>query len=214
MIALGYGAFLRDFLRHGDSSLGDDITKIYVDEKFKKSSHWEGYELITDLSSFSEEEFICGLSDPFHNFRLYSLALSHGLKLTNKYYVAKLGNEKQSKDSEIGAGTIIGPHCAVYAESKIGKCCQILNHTIVSHNVTIGDFNTLLGAYTLIGGYTNIGNNNIIGAGSKIKNNLIIGSNCSISIGTIVMKNIPDNKIVYTNSTKTLNKINKSYESI
>lgn len=207
MIVLGYGAFLRDFLGYGKTTLNKEINKIYIEKKYKTCNYWNGYEIITDLKEYEEEEFICGLTNPIDNIRLSSYAMSCGLKLTKKYYIAKLGNKEISKDIQIGNGTLIGCYNSIYSNTIIGSSCQIVNHTLISHDIIMGNYNMIMGGFSTIGGYTKIGESNFFGQSCHIKNNLQIGSMCTIGIGSVLIKDMKDNTLCIGNPAKIINKI-------
>jgi len=212
MIALGYGAFLREFLKYSKTDLYKRIKKIYVDKEFKTSETWEGIPIVDSLENLEGEEYICCLTDPNSNYRMSKLADSKNLTLTKKYFIAKLGNKEISKNIEIGCGTIIGPNTAIYSNTKIGDSCQIVSHSLVSHDVEIGNFNMIMGGFSIIGGYNKIGNMNFFGQGAYTKDRIHIGDNCIVSMGAVVFKDIPSNHIAIGNPSKIIKKAENEYK--
>lgn len=87
--------------------------------------------------------------------------------------------------TEIGDNTMIDYNCQVGHNCKIGKACIIAAGTIISGSTTIGD-------------------NVTIGAGVTIRNGLTIGNNVSIGMGSVVIKDIPDNCVVVGNPARII----------
>ena len=76
----------------------------------------------------------------------------------------------------------------------IGENCKISHYVHVGHNCCIGK-NTLVAGHTNIGS-TEIGENCYIHPGCTIQSSLKIGKNVVITIGSVVTKDIEDNKRV------------------
>lgn len=105
-------------------------------------------------------------------------------------------------------GVQIGNNVLVKYNSMIGKgtfgYTQIGDNTMIDygcqigHNCIIGK-SCIIAAGTIIGGSTYVGDNTVIGIGAKIRNGLHIGKNVSIGMGSVVIKDIPDNTVVVGN---------------
>ena len=99
-----------------------------------------------------------------------------------------------SKD--IGNGVIIYPGVIIMNDCKIGKFTLLNSGVTLGHDVIIGDFcNINPGAN--FAGRIRIGDNVFIGIGASIKENIIIGNNVVIGAGSVVLKDVPDNTMVY-----------------
>ena len=63
---------------------------------------------------------------------------------------------------EIGEGNILLENCLVYPYAKIGRGNLMWDHVLISHDCTVGDFNTF-SSYADLCGYVSIGNNGYFG---------------------------------------------------
>jgi len=82
--------------------------------------------------------------------------------------------------------------------TEIGEYTKIDNLIHVAHNVKIGK-RCLIAACTMIGGSTNIGNDVWIGPSSSISSEITIGDRASITIGSVVTKDVGKGKRVTGN---------------
>jgi len=78
----------------------------------------------------------------------------------------------------IGQGSKIGNLCYVGHGAIIGKHCLILNHSS-------------------LGGYCQIGDHSQVSLGACIRNTIQIGKNTLVGMGSVVTKNVSDNKTVF-----------------
>ena len=100
----------------------------------------------------------------------------------------------------IGANSIISR--GTFHTTFIGDECMLNAGTAVGHNCRIGRKTMLLGRCT-IAGNTRIGENcQVISA--CIKNRITIGNNVKVNIGSVVIKNIEDNKTVTGNPARII----------
>ena len=99
-----------------------------------------------------------------------------------------------SKD--IGNGVIIYPGVIIMNDCKIGKFTLLNSGVTLGHDVIIGDFCNINPGANLAGRII-IGDNVFIGIGASIKENITIGNNVVIGAGSVVLKDVPDNTMVY-----------------
>ena len=64
--------------------------------------------------------------------------------------------------NDIGEGNILLENCLVYPYAKIGNGNLMWDHVLISHDCTVGDFNTF-SSYADLCGYVKIGNNGYFG---------------------------------------------------
>jgi len=97
---------------------------------------------------------------------------------------------------KIGYGNIINAHTIICSNSIINDFCVLTYSNIIAHGVFIDSF-TLFGSRTSILNLAKIGRNVFIGANVLVAENISIANNASIIMGSVVLSNVPKNKIAY-----------------
>jgi len=171
-----------------------------------------------DLVYFVDDKYIeegaIGLSK--FNFNVYKLMVAIGdsnlrrtivntLPLSTKYFSFVHSSTILLNKSKIliGDGTFIGANCILTNNINIGNHC-ILNRSVnIGHDVTIGDFVSLMPG-VIISGNVNIGNNVYIGSGTILNENISIASNVIIGSNSTVLNNIESNGVYAGNPIKLI----------
>lgn len=129
------------------------------------------------------------------------------------YTVIGSNGEIRGKDQKefkgtvsIGDNNIISEHVTIqrpfeFATTYIGSNNIIMAHAHIGHDVKILD-NCEICTGVIVGGYTVIENNVKIKLGCTLRNRLRIGSNALIGLGSVVVKNVEKDSVVYGNPAK------------
>ena len=99
---------------------------------------------------------------------------------------------------EVGEGSVIFHKSVIQRQVSIGKHVIINTAASVDHDCIIQDYAHIAPNATLCGGII-IGTGTLIGAGSVIKPGIRIGDWCTIAIGAVIHKDIPDYTVVVGN---------------
>lgn len=97
---------------------------------------------------------------------------------------------------EIGSCSCID--LGALSETKIGYGSKIDNLVHIGHNVRVGK-NVFIAAQSSIGGSSKIGDNVEIWMGVKVKDGSRIANRCQIGLGSIIIKDVEENKRVFGN---------------
>jgi sugar O-acyltransferase (sialic acid O-acetyltransferase NeuD family) len=103
----------------------------------------------------------------------------------------------------IGIGNYVGSYCKLGEDSKIGNFNFINECSIIAHDTYIGDFNHLAPNVSM-GGFSEIGHNNLIGTGGIILPKIKIGNENVIGAGGVIIKNIENNGTYVGNPVKKI----------
>lgn len=102
---------------------------------------------------------------------------------------------------EIGANAVIARgtlvNTRIDSDTVVGNLCNI------GHGVNIGK-KVWISVGSMVGGNTCIHEFSTIGLGVRIKDNISIGSNCTIGMGSVVTKSLPEGITVFGNPAKPI----------
>lgn len=122
--------------------------------------------------------------------------------LLNKQFLTLVSsNSDISKTTNLGFGVVVNTMTSIAGFSKIDDFVFINRNCSIGHHTYIGKFTTLNPGVNVAGNVV-IGENCQIGIGTNISDNIKIGKNVIIGAGSLVMKDIPDNVVVYGNPCK------------
>lgn len=118
----------------------------------------------------------------------------------------------------IGDGNVISEHVTIQKPAitgsitYIGSNNLIMAHAHIGHDVFVGN-NTEICSGVILGGFSTIKSGAKIKLGATIRNRKTVGKNALVGLGSSVVKDIPDDAIVYGNPAKekTASPINKNH---
>jgi len=130
---------------------------------------------------------------------------SQNLEVISRFRVPSLISPKAqiSKSAVIAEGVYIAHGAIVNPNAEIGKFCIINSNSTIGHNVRIGK-NTIISGNVFIGGGCSIGDSSLVGPGVTTLHSLKIGSRVIISLGSVIVRSVPDGKTSVPTPSKIL----------
>lgn len=105
--------------------------------------------------------------------------------------------------AQIGEGSILCPLSLVSADAVIGRLCSINALSSIGHDVRLGDHSTL-SAHVDLTGAVSVGAGVMVGTGAKVLPRVKIGERATIGAGSVVYRNVPAGRSVFTAPAKLL----------
>lgn len=185
----------------------------------KKEKRWDSFLFIDDSLSSKEvagievvsfmeyekraeavtSECVIAIGEPFEREKLYQKLTDSNLKLAT--FVEP--SAKIYERTKIGQGTIILNNSVVLNDSVLEDNVIIQPFCVVGHDCIIGA-HSVISAYVSQGGWSNIGKRTFVGMCVPIKNGINIGNDTIVSMGSVVVRNIPDNVIALGNPARAM----------
>ena len=161
-----------------------------------------GNENEVNLSEFSQNDIhvALGLGDNRRRKQLFE----HFKKNKISIEILQHPNASVSAFALINEGTVIMPSVVINPFAKIGKAVICNTACVIEHECVIEDF-VHIAPGAVLAGNVEVKENSFIGANAFIKQGVKIGRNVIIGAGSVVLKNIDDNIIVYGNPARIKN---------
>lgn len=106
-----------------------------------------------------------------------------------------------SNDVEIGFNSVVGRSLYPGDSTIIGEGTKLANCCAIGHDCILGK-RVMIYAGTMIAGYVVIGDDTHITLNSSIKNGVKIGKNVQVDMGSVVIRDVEDNEIVFGNPAR------------
>jgi UDP-3-O-[3-hydroxymyristoyl] glucosamine N-acyltransferase len=110
-------------------------------------------------------------------------------------------NIKHAGETHIGTNVYIGDNTTVCTSlfegaTVVGENTKIDNLVYIAHNCSVGK-NIVITAGTMLCGSSMLKDFSWIGVNSSVLNRITIGENALIGSGSVVTRDVPDNRLVY-----------------
>jgi len=196
LVVIGAGGFAREA-----AWLVEDINAVkkewellgFIDED--PANHGKilnGFPVLGDFNFFNHQELdgpvyaVCAVGNPHSKFNLVQKAIDHGLQFPNLIHPSV----KMSRYVDMGAGNIICTGSIITVNVSIGNHVGINPGCGIGHDVSIGDYTTILWNVNLSGNVV-VGSGCEVGTKTVVIQGIIIGEWSTIGAGAAVVRDIP-----------------------
>lgn len=200
--ARGFGREVYDLALDCMAAGANFSIKGFLDDKKDALDGLEDYPpIITSVEDYKIQEkdvFICGLGKPEWRKYYTEKILEKG----GKFISLISPRAVIRRNAHIGDGCIITHFSNISVDVVIGDHCAILSSGI-GHDAKIGRYSVLSGRVS-VNGYVEIGEEAYIACGVCIAPHKKIGSRATIGIGSVVIKNVKSDTLVFGNPAKKI----------
>ena len=147
----------------------------------------------------SDAEIVISLGEPELKVKIYERLKKDGFAFANLIHPTAI----VSPSAQIGNGLILKPHSLISSDAVVGNNVSIEENGIVGHDSVIGDHCQISANVVVAGGCT-VGCATYIGLSVPIKQGIKIGKNAVIGMGSVVVRDIPDNVIAMGNPARPM----------
>ncbi len=206
LIIVGAGGYGREAFTLAKNSIGyntEFVVKGYLDSNLNALDDFEGYppvlSTIEDYSIITDDVFICAIGDVQLRVKTVNEILSKGGEFTNLIHNSVYLGDNVT----LGTGIFIAYDVVISNDTIIKDYVLINSRALIGHDCDIRKF-TSIGVYAFIGGGVTIGEQSAIHANASIRNNVMIGSNANVGMGSVVIKDVESDSIVFGNPAKKI----------
>ena len=157
----------------------------------------EPFSIFKEKYPVNDSEIVITVGDPNIKELLYDRVKLEGYHLANIIHNLAW----VSPTAQLGEGVILRAGVVVNSNVLIGNNVTIQENSCIGHDSQIGD-NCHISSMVATGGFAKIGRNNFIGIGTGLRDRVSVGDMNVIGMGTVVTKDIGDNKLTYGNPMK------------
>lgn len=147
----------------------------------------------------SKEVFVMAIASPLMKQKISSLLKKKGASFMSIMHPTAIVGDYV----KLGEGVVLYPNTIITTNVRIGDFVTVLSSNI-GHDVSIGDYSTISSFCDITGGVV-VGKKVFLGSHSTIVPKKHIGDNAYIGAGSIVISNIKKNIKVFGNPARKLN---------
>lgn len=200
--ARGFGREVYDLALDCLTAGSDFTIKGFLDDKKDALDGLTGYPpIISSVEDYEIQEndvFTCGLGTP--EWRKYYTEKI--LEKRGKFITLISPHAVIRRNAHIGVGCIVSHFSNISMDVEIGDHCAILSSGI-GHDSKIGRYSVLSGRVS-VNGYVEIGEEAYIASGVCIAPHKKIGRRATVGIGSVVIKNVKSDTVVFGNPAKKI----------
>jgi len=197
----GHAAELRDYIRHNNERSEREPIEVigFIDDDPQNYKHY-GFEepFLGGIQHHIKRldcEYLMAIANLKYRKPLIERFLNEGARLTGFIHPTAI----ISPSSQIDPTAVISHNASVGPKVRIGRFNMLNSRCTIGHDTQVGDFN-FISPQVALSGNTKIGNGNLLGTNSATIPGVVIGDNNIIGAGTILFRNIENNKTIVPGS--------------
>jgi sugar O-acyltransferase (sialic acid O-acetyltransferase NeuD family) len=102
-----------------------------------------------------------------------------------------------------GYGSYIGPATVLEPNVSLGNWCAMLGRVYIAHDTRMDDYTVCANSASIAGGVS-VGSATFIGANAIVREHIRIGNNALVGMGSVVIRDVPDNSVVVGNPCREI----------
>ena len=173
----------------------DDTEECCIYKNIKKLP----FDQFEQIYSPQNTEIIIALGEPQYKKMLYDKVVAKGYALANVIHPAAIIN----KSATLGHGLLIKAGAIVSSDAVVEDNVSIEEYAVVGHD-TIVRKHSQLSTFSVIAGHCEIGESTYIALSVPVKEMTRIGSNVVVGMGSVVVRDIPDDVIAMGNPARAI----------
>lgn len=201
--ARGFGRLMCSLIMQDNRYEKEFVVKGFLDSKSDALEGFEGYpSILSSVDDYKIEEndyFICALGEPKYRKQYADIIKNKG----GKFYTYIHPSSIVHPNTKLGEGVIVSLFCHVANDCFIDDLTVIQGFATIGHDVKIGK-NCSLQCYTFLGGFVEIGDNVMLHTRATILPSVKVGDNATVGAGSVCIKNIKPNSVVFGIPAKKL----------
>ena len=206
LIIIGARGFGREVYTLSKESHGygtDYVIKGFLDDKSDALDGFDNYPpILNSVEGYEivpQDVFVCALGAVIYKKKYAQKILDKGGEFISIIHKSvNIG-----VNSQIGKGCIIMNRTLITSDVKVGNFVSIHPNSILGHDVHVLDW-VQMGARSFLGGYVCIKEGVTINVGSIIHPHKVVGDYSVIGAGSVVFRNVEPHTTVYGNPAKRL----------
>lgn len=176
---------------------------VFIDDT-KEKGELKGCEMLpfrdlTEKYPPSEIQIVIGMGEPAYKDRVWEKVRKQGYSLATVIHP----DAEISPSARIGEGVVVRKGSLISADSTVGDNVIIQSYVIIGHDTKIGN-HCQISSFTDVAGHCVVGDRVFMGIGSGIKENTTIGSDAVVSMGAMVMKDLPESVVAMGNPARVI----------
>lgn len=173
----------------------DDIRK----EKIINNTIKYTFDEFVKQYSTCDAKFIIALGEPRLRKDLFFKVNSYGYDFETLIHPSIY----LSDHTQLGRGVVVGSNAFISCNCLIEDNVVIQQNSQVCHDTIIKE-SCVISSYSVVCGQCIIGEETFLGVQSSVRENTTVGSKCIIGMGSVVVKDIPNNVIAIGNPSKII----------
>lgn len=176
---------------------------LFLDDDVGKAGYM-GYRAAPSCDIFEncgrdDTRFVIAVGEPAHRIKFIREIKGRGYRFeTLVHPTARLGS-----NTSIGDGTVVQWGSFISCDCRIGENCFLQPSCSVGHGCAIGDGCTV-STNVAISGDVTVGDGTYLAVGVSVLQGMRIGSNSVVGMGSVVLRDIPDNVIAMGNPARPM----------
>lgn len=201
--ARGFGREVYNLAVDVMNTFGEFKIKGFLDDNPYLLAGIKGYPPIIDsVENYwpaMEDIFVCALGDIESKQKYVKMVTEKGGAFINLIHPKSIIRQ----NTQFGTGCIVQPLTLVSNEVFVGDFVTILAHSIIGHDSRIGNW-CHLGALVFLGGFVTIADNVTIHTRATILPGLTISINSTVGAGSVVIRDVEPGITIFGNPAKKI----------